>query len=105
MVNLETDRLEILELVEKYFSKLKQGTDFVPGITPVPVSGKKVDGGDISIIVEAALDGWFTSGRFTDLFQKELAKYVGVRSALFVNSGSCFLRNFHRCDFNWPQTF
>jgi CDP-6-deoxy-D-xylo-4-hexulose-3-dehydrase len=88
MVNPEQNRLEILELVEKYFSTLTQNTDFVPGITPVPVSGKKVDGGDISIIVEAALDGWFTSGRFTELFQKELAKYIGVRNALFVNSGS-----------------
>jgi len=88
MVNPDQNRLDILEQVEKYFSEKNQNTDFVPGETPVPVSGKKVDGADIAMIVEAALDGWFTSGRFTDLFQKELAKYVGVRSAMFVNSGS-----------------
>ena len=88
MANVEEDRLEILGLVEKHYSNLKPNADFIPGETPVSVSGKKVDGRDISKIVEAALDGWFTSGRFTNQFQKELAEYVGVRSALFVNSGS-----------------
>lgn len=34
------------------------------------------------------MDGWFTAGRFTTQFESELAKYVGVRKALFVNSGS-----------------
>lgn len=61
---------------------------FIPGKTPIPVSGKVVDGLDIATVVDAALDGWFTSGRFTELFQSELASYVGVRDAIFVNSGS-----------------
>jgi len=60
----------------------------VRGETPVPVSGKVLDGGDIANIVDAALDGWITSGRFTESFQKNLASYIGVRDALFVNSGS-----------------
>ena len=88
MANVEHGRTEILLLVEKYILEKAQNLNFIPGETPVSVSGKKVDGGDISIIVEAALDGWFTSGRFTSQFEKELAKFVGVRSALFVNSGS-----------------
>jgi len=88
MANVEQGRTEILLLVEKYILEKAQNLNFIPGETPVSVSGKKVDGGDISIIVEAALDGWFTSGRFTSQFEKELAKFVGVRSALFVNSGS-----------------
>ena len=34
------------------------------------------------------LDGWLTAGRFHPLFERELARYVGARSSIFVNSGS-----------------
>jgi CDP-6-deoxy-D-xylo-4-hexulose-3-dehydrase len=34
------------------------------------------------------LDGWLTAGRFHTDFERALAKYIGSRSALFVNSGS-----------------
>jgi CDP-6-deoxy-D-xylo-4-hexulose-3-dehydrase len=62
--------------------------DFVPGVSPVPVTGKILDGKDIFNVVDAALDGWLTSGRFHEAFQRQLADYVGVRSASMVNSGS-----------------
>jgi CDP-6-deoxy-D-xylo-4-hexulose-3-dehydrase len=62
--------------------------DFVPNSTPVPVSGKVLDAGDFVSLVDSCLDGWLTAGRFTEKFEKALAKYVGTRSALFVNSGS-----------------
>jgi CDP-6-deoxy-D-xylo-4-hexulose-3-dehydrase len=38
--------------------------------------------------VDSSLDGWLTAGRFTEKFERELARFVGARSALFVNSGS-----------------
>jgi CDP-6-deoxy-D-xylo-4-hexulose-3-dehydrase len=47
-----------------------------------------MDGADYAALVEASLDGWLTAGRFHDSFERALAKYVGVRNALFVNSGS-----------------
>lgn len=62
--------------------------DFVPGESPVPVSGKVLDASDYVNLVEASLDGWLTSGRFHQEFERGLARYVGVRNALFVNSGS-----------------
>jgi CDP-6-deoxy-D-xylo-4-hexulose-3-dehydrase len=39
-------------------------------------------------LVDASLDGWLTAGRFHTDFERGLAKYIGSRSALFVNSGS-----------------
>ena len=54
----------------------------------MPVSGKVLDPSDFVTLVDSVLDGWLTSGRFTDEFQRGLAKYVGARSATFVNSGS-----------------
>jgi CDP-6-deoxy-D-xylo-4-hexulose-3-dehydrase len=61
---------------------------FVPGETAVPVSGKVLDADDYVALVESSLDGWLTAGRFHEEFERGLAKYIGVRNALFVNSGS-----------------
>ena len=67
---------------------LKQHSPFSPGVDPVPVSGKVLDSSDLVALVDSSLDGWLTAGRFTEEFERELSKYVGTRSALFVNSGS-----------------
>jgi CDP-6-deoxy-D-xylo-4-hexulose-3-dehydrase len=61
---------------------------FIPGETAVPVSGKVLDADDYVALVESSLDGWLTAGRFHEEFERGLARYVGVRNALFVNSGS-----------------
>ena len=39
-------------------------------------------------MVESALDAWFTTGRFAEEFERKLARFVGVRCASLVNSGS-----------------
>ncbi len=82
-------RLEILEHVRK-FGDIKLGTQepFVPGTSSVPVSGKVLDSSDFVSLVDASLDGWLTSGRFHKSFEQALAKFVGVRNSVFVNSGS-----------------
>lgn len=61
---------------------------FTPGESPVPVSGRVLDTHDYVALVEASLDGWLTAGRFHEEFERALARYVGVRNSLFVNSGS-----------------
>jgi len=81
-------RKQILDLTAQYCSELSHRGDFIPGVTPVPVSGKVIDGNDISAVVDSALDGWFTTGRFAETFERNLARFVGVRSASLVNSGS-----------------
>jgi CDP-6-deoxy-D-xylo-4-hexulose-3-dehydrase len=47
-----------------------------------------LDPNDFVALVDSSLDGWLTAGRFTEQFQRGLAKYVGARSSVFVNSGS-----------------
>ena len=81
-------RQEILDLTEKYALKLIQEKPFRPGEDPVPVSGKVLTSSDFKSLVDSSLDGWLTAGRFTEKFERELARFVGARSALFVNSGS-----------------
>jgi len=81
-------RRQILELTAQYWLESSQPGDFIPGVSPVPVSGKVIDGADVSAVVDSALDAWFTTGRFGETFERDLARFVGVRSASLVNSGS-----------------
>jgi CDP-6-deoxy-D-xylo-4-hexulose-3-dehydrase len=39
-------------------------------------------------MIDAALDGWLTTGRFNDDFERRIAGRIGVAHALTVNSGS-----------------
>ena len=86
--NVDQIRRQILDLTAKYYSELSSPKDFIPGVTTVPVSGKVIDGADVSAVVDSALDAWFTTGRFAEVFERNLARFVGVRSASLVNSGS-----------------
>jgi CDP-6-deoxy-D-xylo-4-hexulose-3-dehydrase len=61
---------------------------FVPGQTPVPVTGKVFGEPELLAAVQASLDFWLTSGPYTDIFERSLASRVGVRHAFMVNSGS-----------------
>jgi CDP-6-deoxy-D-xylo-4-hexulose-3-dehydrase len=81
-------RESILNDVRSFARDSLQRAPFVAGETAVPVSGKVLDADDIAALVDASLDGWLTAGRFHPLFERALARYVGSRSALFVNSGS-----------------
>src|SRR6185503_414767 len=81
-------RQQILDLTAQYYAEAFPAQDFQPGVTSVPVSGKVIDAADIGAVVESALDGWFTTGRFAEDFERKLARFVGVRSASLVNSGS-----------------
>jgi CDP-6-deoxy-D-xylo-4-hexulose-3-dehydrase len=85
---LEEEREEILAAVRCYAKRKLSVSEFVPGTTPVPVAGKVLDPEDFARLVDASLDGWLTAGRFHPLFERALARYVGARDAVFVNSGS-----------------
>jgi hypothetical protein len=80
-------RAEILALVERYHAAAFPARAFVPGETPVPVSGKVFDGEDMQYLVDSGLDFWLTAGRFARDFERDFARAFGTRSATFVNSG------------------
>ena len=86
--SLEDLRASIMELVEEYSELAHAPKSFVGGQSPVPVSGRVFDASDVKSLVDSALDFWLTSGRFNDKFQASLAKRVGARYAMTVNSGS-----------------
>ena len=81
-------RAQILRLVGEYHAEAFPEGAFRPGETPVPVSGKVFDADEMQHLVEASLDFWLTAGRFAAQFERDFARWVGVRHALLVNSGS-----------------
>lgn len=64
------------------------GKPFIPGETPIPVTGKVFGETELVAAVNASLDFWLTSGPHTAEFESQFAKVVGMRSAFMVNSGS-----------------
>lgn len=90
MEKKNSDKLElknkILELTKQYAKK--ESPIFTPGETTIPFAGRFFDTEEYVLLVESALDGWLTTGRFAEQFEYEFAKYYGVKSCSLVNSGS-----------------
>lgn len=78
-------RQKVIEAIKEYYKEIsarKNEMDYIPP------SGKMLDEDDLINMVEASLDMWLTTGRFNDCFEKELSRYLDVKYALSVNSGS-----------------
>lgn len=88
MSNLENLKKQILDLAGEYSRIDLAEKPFIGGITHIPVTGKKIDETDIQNLIESSLDAWFTSGHFTEKFEKKINQFLGTRHTLFVNSGS-----------------
>ena len=77
---------QIKDLVKSFYTNKK--TEFVPGKDFVPVSGKVLNNTEIEYMIQAALDGWLTTGRFNKKFETELSNFLKVKLLITVNSGS-----------------
>jgi CDP-6-deoxy-D-xylo-4-hexulose-3-dehydrase len=87
IVNSELSQL-IKSLSELAFKSLHEPKTFEPGITHIPVTGKSFDSSEIAAAMRASADFWLTSGPETEVFERNLAKFVQVRKSFMVNSGS-----------------
>jgi CDP-4-dehydro-6-deoxyglucose reductase, E1 len=81
-------REALLRSVAEYHAEVFSPQEFIPGETPVPVSGRVFDADEMVHLVDSSLDFWLTTGRFAAQFEREFARQVGVRHALLCNSGS-----------------
>lgn len=87
-MTLDDQRQQILALVHSYAATKEQLRPFEPGSSPVPPAGRVLDAEAYVALVDAALDGWLTTGRFNDEFERLIAQRVGVKRAITTNSGS-----------------
>jgi len=81
-------RQKIRELTAEFYGEAFAPKPFVPGETPVQVAGRVFDAAEMESLVDSALDFWLTTGRFAEQFEREFAKFMGVRTCTLVNSGS-----------------
>jgi CDP-6-deoxy-D-xylo-4-hexulose-3-dehydrase len=81
-------RRQIAGLVTEYHAEAFAPSEFVPGETLVPVSGKVFDDHELRLLVDASLDFWLTAGEYARTFERRFAKLLGVRHAMLCNSGS-----------------
>src|SRR5437899_1958686 len=78
-------RRENLERVYAYHDQEFANRKFVPGVSPVPVSGRVFDADDLVHLTDAALEFWLTAGRYAERFERDFARYLGARHALLCN--------------------
>ena len=84
-------REQIKALVGEYYHQFKeQETDhsgFQPG-ERISYAGRVYDEKEMQSLTDAMLDFWLTTGRFAAEFEKNFARWLGVKYAHLVNSGS-----------------
>lgn len=83
-------RKRILELVGEYcdrYHRTETEKKYVPG-ERIAYAGRVYGREEMMNLVDSSLEFWLTMGRYTALFEKNLARYLGVRFADVVNSGS-----------------
>jgi CDP-6-deoxy-D-xylo-4-hexulose-3-dehydrase len=80
---------EILRLTrELHKRRTGKRSLFMPGTTPIPYAGRVFDHEEVEAAVKSSLDFWLTLGPEGLAFEKEIAKWLGVKQAVLVNSGS-----------------
>ena len=84
----EAIRAQIRTLVAEYHEAAFAQRPFVPGESPVPVSGRVFGASDVQHLVDAGLDFWLTTGRFAAEFERRFAQVMSARHAMLCNSGS-----------------
>ena len=80
-------RAEILDKTREYYTAAYEERRFGPG-DAVPVAGRTFDERELVALVDASLDFWLTTGRYAERFEREFARWFGVRECVLVNSGS-----------------
>lgn len=81
-------RKQIKELVTEYYHKYKEKKAAFQVGDRINYAARVFDEKEMCALTDAMLDFWLTTGRFAEEFEKEFAKWIGVKYAHLVNSGS-----------------
>ena len=84
----EQAKEQILELVKEYCDTFHNNNSEYKEGDRIPYARRVYDSEEMVNLVDSSLEFWLTAGRYTALFEKEFAKYLGVKYCSLVNSGS-----------------
>ena len=77
----------ILNGIKEYYTRYMQHLAYKDG-DRIPYASRVFDECEVINLVDSALEFWLTAGRYTDEFEKNFARYLGVPYCSLVNSGS-----------------
>ncbi len=81
-------RDEVIEAAGRYYRAVHAPKKtFEPG-DRISYAGRVFDEKEITMLIDATLDFWLTTGRFAEKFEKDFASFLGVKHCSLVNSGS-----------------
>lgn len=81
-------REEIKALVSEYYHEFKENKKEYEEGDRITYAARVFDEKEMCALTDAMLDFWLTTGRFAEQFECEFAKWLGVKFAHLVNSGS-----------------
>ena len=87
MTQQEQDKQKILDLVAEYYRNYHQKPAYKEG-DRITYAARVYGEEEMVNLADSALEFWLTSGKWTEQFEREFAKFLGVRSVSLVNSGS-----------------
>ena len=80
-------RNSVLNSVKEYYKQYMIKPEYQDG-DRIPYASRVFDEHEVINLVDSALEFWLTAGRYTDEFEKNFARYLGVPYCSLVNSGS-----------------
>lgn len=80
-------RRVILNSVSEYCDTYHNKKEYSTG-DRIPYASRCYDQDEMTKLVDSALEFWLTSGRFTDEFEEEFSRFMGIKYCALVNSGS-----------------
>lgn len=89
--NEEEARKQIKLLVAEYYKNFKEPVESKENFKPgdrISYASRVYDEKEMMSLTDAMLDFWLTTGRFSNEFEKNFSKWIGVKYAHLVNSGS-----------------
>lgn len=84
-------REQIKKLVADYYKEFKAPVESKENFKPgdrISYASRVYDEKEMQSLTDAMLDFWLTTGRFSSEFEKNFARWIGVKWAHLVNSGS-----------------
>lgn len=78
---------QILDMVSEYCDIYHNKKQYDEG-DRIPYASRYYGHEEMVNLVDSSLEFWLTSGRYTDQFENEFAKYLGIKYCSLVNSGS-----------------
>jgi CDP-6-deoxy-D-xylo-4-hexulose-3-dehydrase len=87
-MNEENIKKEIFEKIKEFYELKHKKRVFVEEKTKIRYAGRVFDEKEMIAATDAVLDFWLTLGKYTDLFEADFSKLLGMKHAIVTNSGS-----------------